>query len=210
MLIGKIMSVRNFTNYRCHLALDPDEWPGEWESLLNGFPSLSANRRACFELERETSVVVLGPDARLVEEVIGFLSLVLSQQVPTPNGGLIFMDELGQVFKTNWELGECWDWRYVLRRLKTEKSFFQCFGATGAIVEFRHAGKDIQVQHLDYEHPAGIEGSRADLQGVLLRDVEHFADEVGNVLEYLQVLLAFAEESGQTASFANTFPLPTT
>lgn len=204
------MSVRNLTKYRCHLALDPDEWPGEWEDVLNGFPSLSVNRRACFEFERETSAIILGPDVRLVGEVIGFLSLILSRHVSVPNGGLIFLDESGQVFKTNWELGECWDWQYVLLRIKTEKLFLQCFGATGAIVEFRHLGKDIQVQHLDYEHPTRIEGSREDLQGVLLRDEEHFADEVEGVLEYLQALSVFAAQSGQTASFANAFGLPFT
>lgn len=202
------MSLRSFSNYRCLLALDPDEWPGEWESLINGFPSLMANRKTCFEFERETTVVALGPDVKLMEEVIGFLSLVFSRQVPAPNGGIVFLDESSQVFKTNWELRESWDWQYVLQRTKAEQSFLQCFGATGAIVEFRHVGEDIQVQHLDYEHPSGLEGSRADLQGVVLRNARYFAEEVGSILDYLQTLLAFAARNGETASFANAFGMP--
>jgi len=41
------MSLRVFECYQCLLALDPDEWPGEWESLLNGFPLLMSNRKKC-------------------------------------------------------------------------------------------------------------------------------------------------------------------
>lgn len=202
------MILRSFSNYRCLLALDPDEWPGEWENLLNGFPSLMANRIRCFEFERETTVVVLGPDAQLMEEVVRFFDLVLSQQVPTPNGGIVFLDESGQVFKTNWELRESWDWQYVIQRTKAEQTFLQCFEATGAIVEFRHVGEDIQVQHLDYEHPSGLEGSRTDLYGVVLRNRRHFIENVGGVLNYLHALLAFAERKGQMASFVNAFGLP--
>ena len=202
------MSLRSFSNYRGVLALDPDEWPGEWESLLDGFPLLTSNRRTCFEFERETTVVVLGPDAQMMKEVVGFFDLVLSRQVPAPNGGVVFLDVSGQVFKTNWELRECWDWQYVLQRTKAEQSFLQCFGATGAIVEFRHVGADIQAQHLDYEHPSGLEGSRADLQGVVLKSAGRFVEEVGGILDYLQALLAFAAEIGKTASFANAFGLP--
>jgi hypothetical protein len=202
------MSLRSFSSYHCLLALDPDEWPGEWESLLDGFPLLTSNRRTCFEFERETTVVVLGPDAQLMEEVVGFLDLVLSRQVPAPNGGVVFLDGSGQVFKTNWELRETWDWQIILQRLQSEESFLQCFAASGAIVEFRHVVEDIQVQDLDYEHPSGLEGSRADLQGVVLKNAGRFVEEVGGILDYLQALLAFAARIGKTASFANAFGLP--
>ncbi len=29
-----------FANYHCHIALDPDEWPGSWEKPLERFFTL--------------------------------------------------------------------------------------------------------------------------------------------------------------------------
>lgn len=202
------MSLRIFPNYHCLLALDPDEWPGEWERLLNDFPSLMESRRTCFEFERETTVIVLGPDARLIEEVAGFFELVNSRRVPAPNGGIIFLDESGQLFKTNWDLSETWDWQIILQRLESGQSFLHCFAASGAVVEFRRENENVYIQDLDYEHPCGLEGSRTDLQGVVLINARHFADEVRGVLDYLRALIAFAARNGQTASLANAFGLP--
>lgn len=206
--IGDTMSLRTFSNYGCLLALDPDEWPGEWEDVLKDSPALMANRINCYEGERKASLVVLGPDTQLMEEVVRFLDLVDSRKASIPNGGIVFLDESGQVFKTNWELLESWDWQYVIQRTEAEQTFLQCFGVTGAIIEFRHIGEDIQVQHLDYEHPAGLEGSRLDLPGVVLKNRRHFIENVKSVLNYLHDLLSVARRREQMNSFVKCFGLP--
>lgn len=192
------MRLRTFSEYRCLLALDPDEWPGEWEQLTDEFSFLAANRIKCFEYEAETLVTAIGPGSTNVDDVTAFLDRVLSRGMSLPKGGVCFLDQLGQVFKTNWELSETCDWAYVLRRLKREHGFQQCFGATGAIIEFQHVENGFRLQHLDYEFPGGTEGSRAELQGVVLKDEERFRAGVRGILDYVDLFARSANQRGDS------------
>jgi hypothetical protein len=202
------MSLRSFLNYQCFVALDPDEWPGEWEELLASFPLLNASRIPCFEFQRETSLVVLDPRVKADAEIVEFFLLVSSKKITHPMGCFFFMDDSRQVFKTNWELRECWDWHVVLDKLRSQNSFLQYFSATGAIIEICRTDVGIRLQHLDYEHPSGLEGSRADLNGVELANVELFRTEVKRTLDYLHSLSALADSNGTSASFRGAFGNP--
>lgn len=198
------MNLRSFSDYHCLLALDPDEWPGDWEGLLKHFPLAASKQKICFELQREVTLIILGPDVQAMQEIIEFLDVVFTQW-PDPIGGFVFLDKSGQMFRTNWDLVECWDWQHVLQRAKLEQCFLQCFSQSGAVVEFRQIAGEMQIQPLDYEHPSGIEGSRVELDGVKLKDVNLFMREVGGAFDYLQSLTASAERKGKAASFAKAF-----
>jgi hypothetical protein len=199
------MSQHHFTNYRCVLALDPDEWPGEWQGLLDDFPALASQRMKCWEDARESSLVGVGPDEELIDEVLRFLEAVRVRQMPPPNGGVVFLDASGQAFKTNWELRECWDWRYVLRRIERDQVFQQCFPSSGAIIEVERLASGVRLQHIDYEHPLGVAGSRLDLAGVILEDVGHFKVGLHHTLSYLHAVAERATRIGRSEAFESAF-----
>src|ERR1700738_3021501 len=132
------MTVHQFTDYVCRIALDPDEWPGEWESLLPKFPTL---RRSSFtEGQKEVTQVVLGNDPH---SELAFFNAVFTSGLSAPNGGLVFTETIGkEIFRTNWELPEVWDWQYVLDKLKGGQVFKQLFSRSGLLLEFCPVGEN--------------------------------------------------------------------
>src|SRR5206468_11626666 len=96
-------------------------------------------------------------------------------RLSAPNGGLVFTETIGkEIFRTNWELHEVWDWQYVLDKLKGGQVFKQLFSRSGLLLEFCPVGENILVQHVDYEYPGGLEASRLALQGAMMRDTTAF------------------------------------
>ena len=199
------MSQSHFTNYRCVLALDPDEWPGEWEALLDDFPALASRRTKCWDGPRESSLVGVGPDGDPATALLHFLEAVRVRQLPPPNGGRVFLAASGQAFKTNWELGECWGWRDVLRRIDQDRLFQQCFPSSGAYLEVERLATGVRLQHVDYEHPGGVAGSRLDLAGVTLDGLGHFKAELQRTLSYLHAVAERAGKIGRVEAFESAF-----
>ena len=198
------MSQYHFTNYRCVLALDPDEWPGEWEGLLDDFPALVSQKMKCWEDARESSLVGVGPDGEHIDDLLHFLEAARVRQIRAP-GGIVFLDASGQVFKTNSELWECWSWLYVLKRLENEQTFQQFFPSEGLYIEVEQLASGVRLQHIDYEHPLGVAGSRLDLAGVILEDVGHFKMGLHHTLSYLHAVAERATRIGRSEAFESAF-----
>ncbi len=72
-------------------------------------------------------------------------------------------------------------------------------------MEVCHVDNGVRLQHLDHEHPYGIEASRDNLPGILLIDKVRFVHEVHSVLKFLHRLQFIANKRNKIEAFQNVF-----
>lgn len=185
----------HFERYSCRIAFDPEEWPGEWEQVLLEFPPLTAS-------------AMVSSDHSNYAELLEYLDHLVHRGMRMPNGGVVFVDVDDRVFKTNWELRECWDWWHILRRTEHERHILHCFDLTAATMEVARVPEGVMLQHLDYEHPCGLAGSRRDLPGILLADASRFRSEVSGLLDSLRRFYAAAVKAAKSDHVALLFGEP--
>ena len=173
--------------YECVLALDP-RWSGPWVALAEGEPAVASTFRT-FEDPACGGAFVFVPGAVDLNGVARFLSRVDATGQGGPYGGLAVVHDRC-VFRTNWELVEASEWRFVLDRLRSVDApqFIETFGTTGMELEFTRRGDVLVIQHVDHEQVGGVPGSRRLLPRIVLRDPVRFANGVERVVSLIDAL----------------------
>lgn len=193
-------------DYFCCLMLDPDEWPGDWEALLNNYSKLEKREYIDCSNHEAIQMVPLEKSEEVYVQFLKFLSDVLSEGKENPNGGLCFVESnTNKVLRTNWELNESTEWKDIASKLETSDSFTHVFGSTNADVEFSIKNDEVSVQHVDYEFPGGIDKSRSKLPGAIFSDVNKFINSIKICVEFLDKLKALAEKEDKLSAFDSFF-----